>query len=48
LMPRNCAAAIVQALREASGDTMAAAQFLGINRSTLGRRLKYHRLQNWL
>jgi len=40
--------AIVQALREASGDTMAAAQFLGINRSTLGRRLKYHRLQNWL
>jgi DNA-binding NtrC family response regulator len=40
--------AIVQALQEASGDTIAAAQLLGINRSTLGRRLKYYRLENWL
>ena len=40
--------AIVQALRESSGDTTAAAHLLGINRSTLSRRLKYHRLDNWI
>ncbi len=40
--------AIVQALRESSGDTMVAAHILGINRTTLGRRLKYHRLDNWM
>jgi DNA-binding NtrC family response regulator len=40
--------AIVQALQEASGDTLAAAQLLGVNRSTLGRRLKYYHLENWL
>ena len=40
--------ALTEALREASGDKLAAAKLLGINESTLGRRLKYHRLDSLL
>ena len=40
--------ALTEALHEASGDKLSAAKLLGINESTLGRRLKYHRLDSLL